>query len=209
MTSAPPITVLLVDDHTIVREGLRGMLSAEPDLAVVGEAGSAGEAEVLAAHLRPRVILMDLRMPGGDGLRATERILAAHAGIHIVILTTYDTDSDILRAVEVGASGYLLKDASRAQLADAVRAAARGETVLATTVANRLAHSLRRTVPRLSGRELEILAHVAQGKTNASIGRALHISEATVKTHLLRAFAKLEVGDRTAAVTTATRYGLL
>ncbi|WP_327009235.1 response regulator transcription factor [Dactylosporangium sp. NBC_01737] len=208
------IRILLVDDHPVVRDGLRGMLEAEPDLTVVGEAGSGDEA-ITAAHTHhPDVILMDLRMPGLDGADATDRILAALPQTRVVVLTTYDTDADILRAVEAGASGYLLKDATRTDLTAAVRAAARGETVLAPSVAGRLVQQVRNpprpaTTPILSARELEVLSLVATGHTNAAIGRALHITEATVKTHLLRAFNKLDVSDRTAAVTTAMALGLL
>jgi DNA-binding NarL/FixJ family response regulator len=205
-----PIRLVLVDDHPVVREGLRGMLEAEPDLSVVGEAGSGDEAVVVARTAAPDVILMDLRMRGLDGAAATERILAESPGIKIIVLTTYETDADILRAVEAGASGYLLKDASRAELAGAIRAAVRGETVLAPSVAGRLVRQVRNPVqPGLSGREVEVLGLVAKGQTNAEIGRALHISEATVKTHLLRIFSKLDVSDRTAAVTTAMARGLL
>lgn len=204
------IMIMLVDDHPVVREGLRGMLAAEPDLSVIGQAGSGDEAIALARLRRPDVILMDLRMPGLDGASATERILAESDHSKIVVLTTYETDADILRAVEAGASGYLLKDASLAELAGAIRAAARGETVLASSVAGKLVNQVRNpTGPGLSGREVEVLALVAKGMTNAEIGRALHISEATVKTHLLRTFGKLDVSDRTAAVTTAMSRGLL
>ncbi|MEU8079940.1 response regulator transcription factor [Catellatospora citrea] len=205
------ITVLLVDDHPVVRDGLRGMLNAEPDIDVVGEAGSGAEAVVMARSLRPAVVLMDLRMPGGDGATATGQILAELRDTHVVVLTTYDTDADILRAVEAGAAGYLLKDATRAELTAAVRAASRGETVLAPSVAGRLIRQVRGgpAQQQLSAREVEVLGLVAQGSTNADIGRQLHISEATVKTHLLRAFAKLDVSDRTAAVTTAMSRGLL
>ena len=204
------IRVMLVDDHPVVREGLRGMLEAEPDLTVVGEAGSGEEAVATAGTVDADVILMDLRMRDLDGVGATERILAGSSRAKVVVLTTYETDADILRAVEAGASGYLLKDASRADLANAVRAAARGETVLAPSVAGRLVNQVRRPASQsLSGREVEVLALVAKGLTNADIGRALHISEATVKTHLLRTFGKLDVSDRTAAVTTAMALGLL
>lgn len=204
------IRVMLVDDHPVVREGLRGMLEAEPDLTVVGEAGSGEEAVAQAPALEPDVILMDLRMRGLDGVGATERILAGPSRARVVVLTTYETDADILRAVEAGASGYLLKDASRADLAGAIRAAARGETVLAPSVAGRLVNQVRRPVAQtLSAREVEVLALVAKGLTNAEIGRSLHITEATVKTHLLRTFGKLDVSDRTAAVTTAMAQGLL
>ncbi|GAB2515362.1 response regulator [Nocardia heshunensis] len=204
------ITVLLVDDHPMVREGLRSILAAEPDLTVAGEAGDGLEAVGMAAALRPDVVLMDLRLPGLDGVGATERILAARPETRILVVTTYETDADILRAVSAGASGYLLKDASRAELGAAVRAAARGETVLAPAVTDRLVDRLRRPVrANLSAREVEVLGWVAKGLTNADIGRELHIGEATVKTHLLRAFNKLDVSDRTAAVTSAMALGLL
>ena len=204
------ISVLLVDDHPVVRAGIRGMLDGEPDLAVVGEAGSGAEALTAVAALSPRVVLMDLRLPGLDGATATSRILAAAPGTRVVVLTTYDTDRDILRAVEAGAAGYLLKDVSRADLLAAVRAAAGGETVLAPAVARRLISRLRRPAgPALSPREIEVLRLVARGLSNGEIGQALFIGEATVKTHLLRAFAKLGVSDRTAAVTSALAAGLL
>jgi len=204
------IRVLLADDHPVVRAGLRGMLAAEPGIEVAGEAASGPEAVAQARAGTYDVILMDLRMPGGDGVAATAQIIASSPGARILILTTYETDADILRAVEAGATGYLLKDATPAELADAVRAAARGETVLAPSVAGRLVTHVRRP-PResLSARETEVLALVAWGRTNAEIGRALYISEATVKTHLLRAFGKLGVSGRTAAVTTAIERGLL
>ncbi|WP_371614986.1 response regulator [Streptomyces sp. NBC_00454] len=207
------IRILLADDHPVVREGLRGMLSAEPDLEVVGEASNGPQAEALAARLLPGLdlILMDLRMPGGDGVESIARITAAGLAVRVVVLTTYEDDRDILRAVEAGAAGYLLKDMARAELADAVRAAVRGETVLAPSVAGRLVDRLRTrpSLPRLSEREVSVLRLVSEGATNAEIGRRLFVAESTVKTHLLRVFAKLEVTDRTAAVTTAMRHGLL
>jgi DNA-binding NarL/FixJ family response regulator len=206
-----PVRVLLVDDHPVVRAGLRGMLAAEDGIEVVGEAGSGAEAVATAAALTPDVVLMDLRMPGVDGVTATGRILAVNPSVRVVVLTTYETDADILRAVEAGASGYLLKDASPADLNRAVRAAVRGETVLAPSVAARLVSTVRRPgpAPTLSARELEVLRLVGKGLTNADIGRELFISEATVKTHLLRMFHKLGVSDRTAAVTTALARGFL
>ncbi|MFF1414657.1 response regulator [Streptomyces sp. NPDC058289] len=209
------IRILLADDHPVVREGLRGMLSAEPDLEVVAEASNGPQAEALAARLVPEggldLILMDLRMPGGDGVESIARITAARLPVRVVVLTTYEEDRDILRAVEAGAAGYLLKDMARAELAAAVRAAVRGETVLAPTVAGRLVDQLRTrpSLPRLSDREVEVLRLVAGGATNAEIGRRLFVAESTVKTHMLRIFGKLEVADRTAAVTTAMRHGLL
>lgn len=205
------ITVLLVDDHPVVRSGLHGMLTGEPDITVVGEAASADEAVSAARALTPTVVLMDLRMPGGDGVTATAGVLAAVPAARVVVLTTYESDADILRAVEAGAAGYLLKDASRTDLVAAIRAAARGETVLAPSVATRLVDRMRHPRPAdsLTPRELEVLSLVAAGRSNAEIGQALYISEATVKTHLLRSFAKLGVSDRTAAVTTAIAAGLL
>ncbi len=203
------LRVLVVDDHPVVREGLRAMLDAEPDVEVVGEAESGPDAVRLAAELRPDVVLMDLRMPGGDGVAATERIAAAGLS-RVLVVTTYDTDSDILRAVEAGATGYLLKDTPRGQLADAVRAAARGETVLAPPVAAKLVTRMRGPAPEsLTPREVEVLRQVARGLSNPEVGRALFISEATVKTHLIRVFDKLGVGDRTAAVTVAMSRGIL
>jgi DNA-binding NarL/FixJ family response regulator len=204
------IRILLVDDHPVVRHGLRGMLDAEPGLTVVGEASSGAAGVAAAGELAPDVVLMDLRMPDGDGVEATGRILAARPRTRVVVLTTYESDRDILRAIEAGASGYLLKDASPAQLADAVRAAARGETVLSPSVASTLVRQVRSPAPAaLSAREAQVLRLVAEGRTNAEIGRALFISEATVKTHLLRAFNKLDVADRTAAVTRAMSLGML
>ena len=204
------IRLILVDDHPVVRHGLRGMLEAEPDLTVVGEASSGPEGVTLAAELRPDIVLMDLRMPGGDGVEATARIVATVPGVRVMVLTTYESDRDILRAIEAGAGGYLLKDASPAELAEGVRAAARGETVLAPSVASALVRQVRSPAPpALSAREAEVLRLVARGLTNADIGRELFISEATVKTHLLRAFNKLDVADRTAAVTKAMSFGLI
>ncbi|MFG2647506.1 response regulator [Streptomyces sp. NPDC048436] len=205
------IRIVLADDHPVVREGLRAMLSAEPDLEVVAEASSGPRAEALAAELRPDIVLMDLRMPGGGGADSIERMAAAGLPCRVIVLTTYETDRDILRAVEAGAAGYLLKDLARGELAEAVRAAARGETVLAPSVAARLVDQLRTRPerPRLSERETAVLRLVADGCTNAEIGRRLYVAESTVKTHLLRAFGKLGVDDRTAAVTSAMRFGLL
>jgi len=205
------IRVLLADDHPVVRQGLAAMLGTEPDLDVVGEASSGPEAEARAAVLRPDIVLMDLRMPDGDGVASIERMTAAGLPCRVIVLTTYETDRDILRAVEAGAAGYLLKDVTPGELAGAIRAAARGETVLAPSVAARLVDRLRGRPesPRLSERETAVLRLVAEGCTNAEIGRRLFIGESTVKTHLLRAFGKLGVADRTAAVTSAMRHGLL
>jgi DNA-binding NarL/FixJ family response regulator len=202
------VRVILVDDHPVVREGLRAMLAAEPDIAVVGEGASGEDAVRLAAAERPDVVLMDLRMPGIGGVAATARIVGASHS-RVLVVTTYDTDADILRAVEAGATGYLLKDTPRPHLAEAVRAAARGETVLAPPVAAKLVSRVRAPAPALTAREVDVLRHVARGLSNAEVGRELFIAEATVKTHLLRAFEKLGVSDRTAAVTAAIARGIL
>jgi DNA-binding NarL/FixJ family response regulator len=204
------IRVLLADDHPVVRSGLAALLEIEPDLEIVGEAGDGEEAVSLAMVLRPDVVLMDLRMPRLDGASATARIVAEVPGTRVLVLTTYDTDADIVRAVEAGATGYLLKDTPRRELADAVRAAARGETVLAPPVAAKLVTRMRSPAPEsLTPRELQVLAGVGRGLTNADIGRELFIGESTVKTHLLKVFAKLGVDDRTRAVTVALERGLL
>ncbi len=204
------VRLLVVDDHPVVRAGIVALLSAEPDLEVVAEVdGGEGVLAAVAEHA-PDVVLMDLRMPGTDGVAATAQVRQAHPGVVVVVLTTYDTDHDILRAVEAGASGYLLKDAQRSVLADAVRRAARGETVLAPPVAARLLRQLREpAVERLTPRETQVLELVGQGLSNSAVAAVLLIGEATVKSHLLRVFAKLGVDDRTAAVTVAMARGLL
>ncbi|WP_067503901.1 response regulator transcription factor [Actinoplanes sp. TFC3] len=204
------IRVLLVDDHPVVRHGLRGMVESEPGLVVAGEASSGDEGLARAVELKPDIVLMDLRMPGMDGVEATGAIVARVPGVRVLVLTTYESDRDILRAIEAGAGGYLLKDASAADLAEAVWAAARGETVLAPSVASTLVRQARSPAPpSLSAREAEVLRLVARGRTNGEIGKELHITEATVKTHLLRAFSKLGVADRTAAVTKAMGLDML
>ena len=205
-----PIRVLVVDDHPVVRSGLAALLAVETDLQVVGEAADGEEALALVRSLAPDVVLMDLRMPGLDGAGATARIVAEHPDTRVLVLTTFDTDDDILRAVEAGASGYLLKDAHRDELLAAVRSAARGETVLAAPVAARLMDRMRAGAPEsLTPRELQVLAAVGRGLSNADVGRELFIGEATVKTHLLRVFQKLGVDDRTRAVTVAMERGIL
>ena len=204
------IRLLVVDDHPVVRAGMVAVLGEEPDLEVVGEAANGAEALALVPRLSPDVVLMDLRMPVMDGAEATRRIVDGPDAPHVLVLTTYDTDADIVRAVEAGARGYLLKDAPTPVLTEAIRRAARGETVLAPPVAARLADRLRAPAgPELTAREVEVLGLVARGHSNADIGRRLFIAEATVKTHLIRAFAKLGVADRTAAVTEAHRRGLI
>jgi DNA-binding NarL/FixJ family response regulator len=204
------VRVAIVDDHPVVRSGLRAMLQGEPDIEVVGDAAGGSQALELTARTHPDVVLMDLRMPDMDGVAATRQIRSQFGNVQILVLTTYDTDADIQRAIEAGALGYLLKDATRDELARAIRTAATGTAVLAPTVASRLMARMR--APRhenLSARELEILVHVARGKTNKEIGVALHISEATIKTHLLHIFSKLGVQDRTQAVTVALSRGIL
>ena len=203
------IRVFIVDDHPVVREGLRAVLAAEPEFSVVGESGSGEEAVDLVAELRPDVVLMDLRLPGIDGVAATNRIVAAGTA-RVLVLTTYDGDGDIVRALAAGATGYMLKDASRGELVEAVRRAASGETVLAPPVAARLVTRVRGpAAPDLTSREVEVLRYVARGLSNPDIGRTLFISEATVKSHVTRIFEKLDVKDRTAAVTVAIARGIL
>lgn len=204
------IRLLIADDHPIVRAGFEGMLAGKPDLEVVGEAANGAEAAELARRLRPDVVLMDLRMPEVDGVEATARIKAHRPETHVLVLTTYDSDADILRAIEAGATGYLLKDAPREELFRGIRAAARGEPVLAPSVTARLMQ--RASVPSrdtLSGREIEVLERVARGLSNKQLARELHLSEATVKSHMIHIFDKLGVADRTAAVTRALEKGIL
>ena len=202
------IRVLAVDDHPMVRAGLRAMLAGAAGIEVVAEASSAAEAVAAARAHQPDVVLMDLRMPGGDGVHATALVLKERPGCRVVIVTTFDNEADIVRALEAGASGYVLKDAACDELVRAIRAAADGETALAPSVAAKLVTRMLSPVA-LSRREIEVLDLVSVGRTNAEIGRRLLISEATVKTHLMRAFSKLGVCDRTAAVTTAIQRGIL
>lgn len=204
------IRVLVVDDHPVVRGGLVAMLDGQDDIVVVGTAEDGRQAVAAVIADPPDVVLMDLRMPRLDGAGATERIAVSHPGVRVLVLTTYDTDADIVRAVGAGASGYLLKDAPLSTLLDAIRAAVRGETVLAPPVAARLMSRMRMPPSEaLTPREVEVLAAVARGLPNREIARALFIGEATVKTHLLRIFAKLGVDDRTRAVTVAMERGIL
>ena len=205
-----PVRLLIADDHPIVRAGFEGMLAEKPDLEVVGEAGNGEEAVRLADQLRPDVVLMDLRMPEMDGVEAIGRIKEAHPHVHVLVLTTYDSDADILRAIEAGATGYLLKDTPREELFRAIRAAARGEPVLAPSVTARLMQRARTpSQAALSGREIEVLELVARGKSNRELAKDLHLSEATIKSHLIHIFDKLGVADRTAAVTVALEKGIL
>ncbi|XRQ06016.1 response regulator, partial [Actinomadura welshii] len=203
------LRIIVVDDHTVMRAGLVALLASEPAIEIVGEAGDGREAIALAARLRPDVALLDLRMPVLDGVAATTEIVAGPAGTRVLVLTTYDTDAEIERAIEAGAIGYLLKDTTRDELVAAIHSAARGETVLAPRVAERLVARMRRPAQvTLTAREVDVLRAVADGLSNAEIGRRLVIAEATVKTHLLRVFAKLDVSDRTHAVVVAMDRGL-
>ena len=204
------IRVLVVDDHPVVRDGLRGVLDAEPDMEVVGEAAHGAEALARIPDAAPDVVLMDLRMPVMGGVEAIAALRAAAPGVRVLVLTTFDTDRDVLPAVEAGATGYLLKDTPRDELLRAVRAAHRGEAVLSPAVVGRLMGQVRRPAhDALSAREIEVLRLVAAGSTNREAARALFISEATVKTHLLHVYAKLEVRDRASAVAAGYRLGLL
>ncbi|MFF7599041.1 response regulator [Streptomyces mirabilis] len=206
------ITLLVVDDHPVVRDGLRGMFESAPGFTVLGEAANGVEAVALTASLDPDVVLMDLRMPGGNGVEAIAELTRRGARAKVLVLTTYDTDSDTLPAIEAGATGYLLKDAPREELFTAVRAAAQGRTVLSPAVASRLVSAVRApasTRDSLSAREREVLALVAKGTSNREIARVLFISEATVKTHLTHLYAKLGVNDRAAAVAVAYDRGIL
>ena len=204
------LRLLIVDDHPVVRDGLQGMFAGEPDFEVVGEAADGAEAVTRAELLQPDVILMDLRMPGLDGVAAIGRLAERGVTSHVLVLTTYETDHDVLPAIEAGATGYLLKDAPREELFRAVRAAARGEAVLSPSVATRLVSQVREPVREpLSQRELEVLEMVAHGSTNREAAHRLYISEATVKTHLLHVYAKLGVNDRAAAVAAAFERGIL
>ncbi|MGD0246290.1 MAG: response regulator transcription factor [Streptosporangiaceae bacterium] len=206
----PPIRLLVVDDHPVVRDGLVSMFARDPEFEVLGEAGDGAEAVRLAQQFQPDVILMDLRMPGMDGVTAIAELVRLGLTTRVLVLTTYDTDSHVLPAIEAGATGYLLKDVPRAELLRAVRAAANGEAVLAPAVAAKLMSRVRSpgTGP-LSQRELEVLELVAAGSTNRQAAARLFLTEATVKTHLLNIYAKLGVGDRAAAVAEGFNRGLL
>jgi DNA-binding NarL/FixJ family response regulator len=205
-----PIRLLIVDDHPVVRDGLRGIFEGDPEFEVLGEASDGAEAVDMAESLRPDVVLMDLRMPHVDGATAIRTLTERANPARVLVLTTYETDADVVPALAAGAIGYLLKDSPRAELYRAVRAANLGESVLAPSVAKRLVRQLRAPAQDgLSERELEVLSLIAQGETNRGTAARLFISEATVKTHLLHIYAKLDVNDRAAAVATAYERGLL
>ena len=205
----PPIRVMIVDDHPVVRAGLRALLSTSPRLEVAAEAEDGERAMEMLRARSVDVVLMDLQMGEGmDGVTATTQIRAA-GGPPVLILTTYDTDRDIVRAVEAGAAGYLLKDAPPADLIEAVEVAARGETALAPRVAGRLLSRMRSPQTQLTDRELAVLEAVARGLTNRAVAKELFIGEATVKTHLVHVYEKLGVDSRTAAVAAAREAGLI
>jgi DNA-binding NarL/FixJ family response regulator len=203
------IRVLVADDHPVVRGGIVALLTAADDIEVVGEAVDGQDAVEKALALEPQLVLMDLRMPRLDGDEATALILAARPGIRVVVLTTYETDSSILTAIEAGASGYLLKAAPQEEILAGIRSVARGEVALAPSIAAMLVGRVKTRAITLSPRETEVLGLVAQGLSNPAIAKKLYLGEATVKTHLLHAFEKLEVNDRTRAVTKAMELGLL
>ncbi|MEV6033889.1 response regulator transcription factor [Nonomuraea sp. NPDC052116] len=204
-----PIRLIIVDDHPVVRDGLRGIFT-DDEFEVVGEAGDGFEALAVVERTNPDIVLTDLRMPRMKGAELIRRLREQAPDVRVLVLTTFDDDVDVLPAIEEGATGYLLKDTPRAELRRAVQAAARGETVLSPSVAGVLTQKLR--APRqqpLSRRELEVLSLISRGATNRDVAKRLFITEATVKTHLLHIFAKLEVNDRAAAVAAAYETGLL
>ncbi|MGW2219927.1 response regulator [Nonomuraea sp. NPDC001684] len=204
-----PVRLIIVDDHPVVRDGLRGIFETD-GFDVVGEAADGAEALAVALRTAPDVVLLDLRMPGPSGAELIRRLRAQCPGTHVLVLTTFGDDADVVPAIEQGATGYLLKDTPRAELRRAVLAAARGESVLSPAVAGVLTRHAHPPEQRaLSPRELEVLGLIARGATNREVARKLFVTEATVKTHLLHVFAKLEVKDRAAAVAAAYDRGLL
>lgn len=204
------IRVLVADDHPIVRGGIVALLESADDLSVVGEASTGLQAVELALEHEPDIVLMDLQMPELSGAEATALILEQRPGIRVIVLTTYESDSAILQAIEAGASGYLLKAAPAGEILAGIRSVAAGDVALAPSIAAMLVNRVKTPAgPTLSARETEVLALVAQGKSNPAIAQALFVSEATIKTHLLHVFEKLNVSDRTRAVTKAMELGLL
>jgi DNA-binding NarL/FixJ family response regulator len=214
------IKILIADDHELMRSGLRGMLDAQDDMEVVGEAPDGAEAVEQAIRLRPDVAIMDIRMPRVDGIEATRRLQAQGAPPKVLILTTFDLDEYVWEALRAGAGGFMLKDAPPRQLAEAVRTVAAGESLLAPAVTRRLVERYVRTPPaggaaqrerfsELTDRELEVLTLVARGKSNSEIAADLFVSEATVKTHVGRILGKLELRDRVQAVVLAYETGLV
>ncbi|GAA3025407.1 response regulator transcription factor [Kitasatospora sp. NPDC006786] len=205
-----PVRLLIVDDHPIVRDGLRGAFADSPEFEVVGEAGNGAEALDRVAELKPDLVLMDLRMPVMDGVTAIHRLGESAPGVRVLVLTTFDTDNDVLPAIEAGATGYLLKDAPTEELLRAARVAARGDAMLSPAITKRLMDRVRRpSLGVLSARELEVMRLVAHGSSNKEVAGKLFITEASVKTHLLRIYDKLGVRDRAGAVGEAFRRGLV
>ena len=204
------IRVVVADDHPIVRQGVVALLEDEPDIEVLADVADGRAALSVALAEDPDVVLMDLRMPEMDGVEATKAIRERRPEVAVLVLTTYDTDEAIVRAVEAGAAGYMLKDSPTEDLVDAVRRAAAGETVLAPPITKRIAERMRNVSPdALTSREIDVLREVANGNTNAEVAQRLHISEATVKTHLIHIYDKLAVSDRAAAVSRAYEKGIL
>ncbi|MBV6758077.1 response regulator [Rhodococcus opacus] len=200
------VTVLLVDDHAVVRAGLRALLDSQPDIEVIAEAGTGEEAVDAVTTVRPRLVTMDLALGSGiDGVEAIRRIRQVDRDLPVVVFTTYDTDADVVRAIDAGAIGYLLKDSTPQEIFAAVRGAAAGQSVLSPPVASRLLQQMQRPEEALTPREAELLTLLAKGMTNKELGKALFISEATVKTHLAHIYSKLGVDTRAAAVSVALR----
>jgi two-component system NarL family response regulator len=205
--SAGSIRILIVDDHPVVRAGLASMLGTQEELELVGAARSGEEALRMLEEHRPDVLLLDLRMPGMSGVETLQALKTANRQVRVIILTNYETDEDIYRAVQAGAQGYLLKDTSLREMVEAIRAVHSGKRYIPRHIASRLAERMVRT--NLTSRELEILKMLSKGPTNKQIGHALGISDNTVRNHVLKIIEKLEVSDRTEAATTAIQRGLI
>lgn len=203
----PAILVLIADDHPSLRMGLSTVVNNQPDMRVVAEAANGPEAVAHCAGQRIDVVLMDLRMPGGNGFEAITAITAAHPQTRVVVLTTFDLDEDIYRAMRAGAKAFLLKDSPMAEIADAIRKVHHGQQILQPNIQDRLGNRLRRE--ELTSRELEVLQFLIKGRTNKEIAGALFISEDTVKAHLKTLFLKLGVNLRTEAAIAAVRLGLV
>jgi two-component system NarL family response regulator len=208
MSKEGAIRVLIADDHPVVREGVAAMIERRPDMTVVGEAATGREAVAAYRAARPDVVLMDLRMPDMTGVEAIGAIRGEFPGARIIVLTTYDGDEDIYRGLQAGARAYLLKDAPRDDLLDAIRAVHAGQSRIPPAVAARLAERVL-AGPELTARELEVLRGIVAGRSNKEIGAALGISEGTVKAHVNSILSKLGVADRTQAVTTALQRGIV
>ncbi len=204
------ITVMLVDDHPVVRSGLRAVLDTGEEISVTGEAATGEEAVTLAGHLRPDVVLCDLRLGDGiDGIETTARLRALEPSPAVLILTTFDRDAEILGAIEAGAAGYLLKDVSPQIIVDGIKRAAAGEMFLTPDLASRVIQGMRNPLPKLTERELQVLRLLSTGSTNREIARKLVVTEATVKSHLAHIFTKLDVDSRSKAIHLAQETGLI